>query len=201
MEAAPKVVCTCKAATTGANAPLSHQEALDLCGTQASIDTTDYVMQQTMFRIKDPKVSLPFYSNVLGMKLLTKADFPSMKFSLYFMGYQRSTPGQLGSIARTEWALERKATIELTHNWGTENDADFTVHNGNQEPKGFGHIGIMVPDVDQACERFEKLCVKFVKKPNDGTMKGIAFIADPDGYWIEILNNRVTANLIVQHST
>ncbi|ENN74734.1 hypothetical protein D910_06474 [Dendroctonus ponderosae] len=114
MEAAPKVVCTCKAATTGANAPLSHQEALDLCGTQASIDTTDYVMQQTMFRIKDPKVSLPFYSNVLGMKLLTKADFPSMKFSLYFMGYQRSTPGQLGSIARTEWALERKATIELT---------------------------------------------------------------------------------------
>lgn len=67
-----------------------------------------------MFRIKDPKVSLPFYSKVLGMKLLTKADFPSMKFSLYFMGYQRSTLGELGSVSRTEWALERKATIELT---------------------------------------------------------------------------------------
>lgn len=71
-------------------------------------------MQQTMFRIKDPKVSLPFYSQVLGMKLLTKSDFPDMKFSLYFMGYEESTPGELGTRSRTEWAIGRKATIELT---------------------------------------------------------------------------------------
>lgn len=45
-----------------------------------------------------------------------------------------------------------------------------------------------VPDVDKACERFEKLGVEFVKKPNAGSMKGLAFIKDPDGYWIEILN-------------
>lgn len=71
-------------------------------------------MQQTMYRIKDPKISLPFYSNILGMKLLTKLDFPAMKFSLYFMGYEDSTPGELGTRSRTEWALGRKATIELT---------------------------------------------------------------------------------------
>ena len=46
----------------------------------------------------------------------------------------------------------------------------------------------MVPDVDVACERFEKLGVEFVKRPNDGRMKGLAFIKDPDNYWIEIFN-------------
>ncbi|KAF7274502.1 hypothetical protein GWI33_012846 [Rhynchophorus ferrugineus] len=177
--------------------PLSHDEALKLCK-QTPEETKDFIMQQTMFRIKDPRKSLPFYSEVLGMKLLSKLDFPSMKFSLYFMGYEESTPGDLSSGARTEWALGRKATIELTHNWGTENDTEFSYHNGNQEPKGFGHIGLVVPDVYKACERFEKLGVNFIKKPDDGKMKGIAFITDPDGYWIEILNNKVTADIAQQ---
>jgi len=48
----------------------------------------------------------------------------------------------------------------------------------------------MVPDVNAACERFEKFNVPFIKKPNDGRMKGLAFIQDPDGYWIEIFNPR-----------
>jgi len=55
--------------------------------------------------------------------------------------------------------------------------------------------GLSVPDVDKACERFEKLGVKFVKRLNDGKMKGLAFITDPDGYWIEILNGNNMANL------
>lgn len=54
----------------------------------------------------------------------------------------------------------------------------------------------MVPDVYKACERFEKLGVKFVKKPDDGKMKGIAFITDPDGYWIEIFNNNSVSSAV-----
>lgn len=69
-----------------------------------------------MYRIKDPKVSLPFYTGVLGMQLLQKMDFPDMKFSLYFMGYEAPSdiPGELGSKGRTEWCMSRKATLELT---------------------------------------------------------------------------------------
>ncbi|KAL3270438.1 hypothetical protein HHI36_020993 [Cryptolaemus montrouzieri] len=136
------------------------------------------------------------------MTLLTKLDFPSMKFSLYFMGYEneKELKGDLGSGERNEWTMTRKATIELTHNWGTEKDLEFKYHNGNQEPKGFGHIGLMVPDVYKACERFEKLGVNFIKKPDDGKMKGIAFITDPDGYWIEILNSKVTRQIVEQMS-
>lgn len=73
-------------------------------------------------------------------------------------------------------------------NWGTESDPDQKYHDGNSDPRGFGHIGIMVPDVYAACERFTELGVSFVKRPNEGRMKGLAFIKDPDGYWIEIFN-------------
>ncbi|KAG5870617.1 hypothetical protein JTB14_030360 [Gonioctena quinquepunctata] len=176
--------------------PLSNEEASSLC--KQTQDTKDFILQQTMYRIKDPKKSLPFYSEVLGMQLLTKLDFPSMKFSLFFMGYEdpKDISGEVSSKERISWALGRKATVELTHNWGTETDDNYKSHNGNQEPKGFGHIGVMVPDVYKACERFEKLGVNFIKKPDDGKMKGIAFITDPDGYWIEIFNNKRVGDIV-----
>lgn len=158
--------------------------------------TKDFLFQQTMYRIKDPRRSLEFYTGVLGMSLLQKLDFPEMKFSLYFMGYEN--PNDIPAVynERTRWALSRKATIELTHNWGTETDPDAKYHNGNADPRGFGHIGIMVPDVYTACVRFEKLGVEFIKKPTDGSMKGIAFIKDPDGYWIEIFNNNGVTEML-----
>lgn len=147
-----------------------------------------------MYRIKDPKVSLDFYSRVLGMTLLKRLDFPEMKFSLYFMGYENAASAPSDPVQRLVWTFGQKATIELTHNWGTESDPEFKgYHNGNSEPRGFGHIGITVDDTFKACERFELLGVEFVKKPNDGKMKGIAFIKDPDGYWIEIFDQNTIA--------
>ena len=154
-------------------------------------ETRGFVMNQTMLRIKDPVRSLRFYTDVLGMVLLKQLDFPAMSFSLYFVGYLREPVSSVpvDTVERTAYVFRQAALIELTHNWGTESDAHFAgYHNGNKDPRGFGHIGISVPDVYAACERFERLGVPFVKKPDDGTMKGLAFIADPDGYWIEILS-------------
>lgn len=69
-----------------------------------------------MYRIKDPRKSVPFYTEILGMRLLQKRDFPEMKFSLYFMGFEdpKDFKGELGSPERSEWAFGRKATLELT---------------------------------------------------------------------------------------
>lgn len=156
-----------------------------------STATAGFGLNQTMLRIADPARSLPFYQNVLGMTLLTRLDFESMRFSLYFLGYVaagRSSP-PADPIGSAEYTFGREAVLELTHNWGTESDASFAgYHSGNADPRGFGHIGITVPDVEAACAHFESLGVEFVKRPGDGKMKGIAFIKDPDGYWIEILS-------------
>ncbi|MEH3103110.1 MAG: lactoylglutathione lyase [Sphingomonas phyllosphaerae] len=152
--------------------------------------TEGFALNQTMLRIRDPEPSLAFYRDVLGMTLLQQLDFPDMRFSLYFLAYLaegETVPADPAERAR--FIFTRETTLELTHNWGTESDPAFSgYHSGNTDPRGFGHIGISVPDVAAACARFEELGVPFKKRPQDGTMKDIAFITDPDGYWIEILS-------------
>lgn len=159
-------------------------------------ETSGFVMNQTMMRIKDPEQSVAFYRDVLGMTLLEKFDFPEMEFALYFMGYPMSDIPE-DRAARARWVFDQPALLELTHNYGTEDDPSFSYHNGNDDPRGFGHIGISVPDVYAACERFETLGVEFVKRPDDGNMKGLAFIRDPDGYWVEILSSAGLGKLIL----
>ncbi|KQN77736.1 lactoylglutathione lyase [Sphingomonas sp. Leaf62] len=152
--------------------------------------TEGFTLNQTMLRVRDPSASIAFYQDVLGMTLLQKLDFEEAAFSLYFLGFLRdgeTVPADPKERAR--FVFSRETTLELTHNWGTEDDPDFAgYHNGNDDPRGFGHLGISVPDVAAACARFEELSVDFRKRPDEGRMKDIAFIADPDGYWIEILS-------------
>jgi lactoylglutathione lyase len=151
--------------------------------------THEFVFNQTMLRIKEPERALIFYTAVLGMTLIKRLDFDEMKFTLYFLACV--PPEQLGDWScddnkRIVQTFSRPAMLELTHNWGDENVSSLSYHSGNEEPKGFGHIGFAVPNLDDACQRFESLGVVFKKKPNEGGMHGIAFIKDPDGYWIEI---------------
>lgn len=151
-------------------------------------ETQKYILNHTMLRVKDPKVSLDFYSRVLGMKLLRSVDFPEAKFSLYFLAYLPDA-SEIPSDAREKSAFvaKREGVLELTHNWGTEDLEKTPYQNGNIEPRGFGHICISVPDIEAACARFEKLNVTFQKKLGQGGMKNIAFIRDPDEYWIEVI--------------
>jgi lactoylglutathione lyase len=138
-----------------------------------------------MLRIKDPKPSLHFYQSILGMSLIGSMPNPAGKFTLYFLDY---TDQSYASFKEAMPHIFGKSGIlELTHNWGTEDDPTFSYHNGNSEPRGFGHLAILVDDLGKACERFGQLGVRFVKRPDEGTMKNIAFIADPDGYWVEVL--------------
>lgn len=150
--------------------------------------TREYVFNHTMLRVRDPEASLDFYSRILGMKLIRKVDFNEWKFSLYFLAMvKESSEIPDDSEENASYAFGRSGVLELTHNHGTEKDPLTPYHNGNTEPRGFGHICFSVPDIKEACARFERLNVPFQKKLGEGGMKNIAFIKDPDHYWVEIV--------------
>jgi lactoylglutathione lyase len=158
--------------------------------------TRGFVLNHSMLRVKDPQVALAFYTHVLGMSVLRKLDFPEMTFSLFFLARlddDAQVPDDTGE--RTVWTFRQHGILELTHNWGTEDDPAFRYHDGNAQPQGFGHICFSVPDLDAAVRWFDENRVSFVKRPDQGKMKNVAFIKDPDGYWIEIVQADLLANL------
>jgi len=122
-------------------------------------------MLHTMLRVGELERSLDFYTNVLGMKLLRRKDYPEGKFTLAFVGY--------GEESET-------AVLELTHNWDTKSYEIGT---------GYGHIAIGVPDAYKACEAVKAKGGKVTREA--GPMKHgttvIAFVEDPDGYKIELI--------------
>lgn len=128
-------------------------------------------------------VSLVKFYEFLGMKVVKKLEFPEAKFDLYFLGYDSPQ-----ALSHGNSTFDREGLIELTHNHGTENDAEYQVNNGNKEPhRGFGHTCISVDNIQAACQRIEDAGYKFQKKLSDGRMRHIAFVLDPDGYWVEII--------------
>jgi len=122
-----------------------------------------------MIRVKDLDRSLDFYTRHLGMRVLRKTDFPEGKFTLAFVGYGEES---------------EQTVVELTHNWDQEEPYEM----GN----GFGHLALGVSDIYGTCEGLEKEGVSIPRPP--GPMKHgstvIAFIEDPDGYKIELIERK-----------
>jgi lactoylglutathione lyase len=118
-----------------------------------------------MLRVGDLDASLAFYVDVLGMRLLRRSDYPEGKFTLAFVGYHDESEG---------------AVIELTHNWGVTQYEIGT---------GYGHIALAVPDAAAACAAIKARGGMVTREA--GPMKHgntvIAFVADPDGYKIELI--------------
>jgi|TARA_B100000809_G_C14735480_1_gene386619 lactoylglutathione lyase len=125
-------------------------------------------MLHTMIRVKDLDSSIDFYTRLLGMNLLRRTDYEGGKFTLAFVGYGNE---------------KSNAVIELTHNW----DQDEAYDLGN----GFGHVAIGVPDIYGTCEKLEAEGVN-IPRPPGPMMHGttvIAFVDDPDGYKIELIES------------
>ena len=122
----------------------------------------------TMIRVGDLDRSIAFYTDVLGMRLLRRKDYPDGKFTLAFVGY--------GDEAAN-------SVIELTHNWGVDKYDIGT---------GFGHIALEVDDVYRAADEIKQRGGRILREAgpmNAGTTL-IAFVADPDGYPIELIGCR-----------
>lgn len=102
----------------------------------------------------------------LGMKVINKMDMPDAKFDLTFLAFDGPN-----SVSSGKHFSNREGIIELTHNYGTEDDDNYKVSNGNTDPhKGFGHVCISVDNIQAACQRIEDAGYKFQKKLTDGRM-------------------------------
>ena len=173
-----------------ANTIAQPSSSLNIEGVQPIATTTEgFTFNHTMLRVKDPVKSLQFYTGVLGMTLLCVKQFPEMEFDLYFLA--KLTKEERESLPDSDdmaiYTFRQRGILELTHNYGSEDKEDFSYHDGNSEPQGFGHICFNVPDLQAAVEWFDANGVTFKKRPDEGKMKDIAFIKDVDGYWIEIV--------------
>lgn len=122
----------------------------------------------TMLRVGDLQRSIDFYTQTLGMKLLRQKDYPDGKFTLAFIGYGDESA---------------QTVIELTHNWDTDS---YTLGDG------FGHIAIEVDDVYQAADAIRERGGKIIRDagPMNAGTTIIAFVADPDGYEIELIGKK-----------
>ena len=134
--------------------------------TKPAVDPRKARLLHTMIRVKDLDKSLRFYTEQLGMKLLRKRDYPTGKFTLAFVGYGDESDS---------------TAIELTHNW--EQAEPYSLGSG------FGHLAVSVPDVYKACEQLAAAGVKIPRPAGPMAHGGsvIAFIEDPDGYRIELI--------------
>ena len=151
-----------------------------------------FTLAQTMVRVKEPQVALAFYRS-LGMTLVRETH--ASDFSIYFLATLPTdsvvpdpTSPEAREFVKAELYPRRVPVLELTHNHGTENQPDFAHRTGNEAGKrGFGHLGFLVPDVYAETARLQAAGVAFQKLPDQGSMKGLAFARDPDGYWIELI--------------
>ena len=133
-----------------------------------------------MIRVKDPQKTIAFY-NQLGLTLIDKYPNPDANFDLYFLGYDYATSESAGRERS-----DREGLLELTHNYGTENDPNYKPHTGHTEPLGFHHIGISVDNIQAACKRLDGLGVSWQEKLEEG-FPHRAFAHDPDGYYVELV--------------
>ncbi|KAJ1980208.1 Lactoylglutathione lyase [Dimargaris verticillata] len=154
-------------------------------------DITKYRFNHTNYRVKDPEVSLKFYTEIIGMTYLGKLEVSENKITLYFLAFEADPNFQTDyAMTLQSEVFSRQGVLELMHIWDTANDASFEgYHSGNAPPLGYGHIAITVDDLDAACQRVADLGVRFAKRPEDGHVREVAFICDPDGYWVELLVN------------
>lgn len=127
-----------------------------------------------MIRVKDAEKSIAFYKDVMGMDLKKTLENKESNFNLYFLGYGPAV--QAASKECPNPVACREGILELTWNYGTEKDAEFKYHDGNTDPKGFGHICISVDDLEAACSRLDGMDVQWKKRLTDGKMKDVAFV-------------------------